>query len=121
MAELWNGRQAAAVSNALTKLHQEFNGRGARTTHTILQRDYVITFLEDMFTPVERTLVEAGDGASVQRLRAAFQRAMQERFTVAVEAILERKVIAFMSQTHIDPDLSVEIFVLAPQAPAAEA
>jgi hypothetical protein len=27
----------------------------------------------------------------------------------------ERKVIAFMSSNHIDPDLAVEVFVLEPQ------
>jgi hypothetical protein len=27
---------------------------------------------------------------------------------------LERKVIAFMSQNHIDPDLAIEVFVLDP-------
>jgi hypothetical protein len=33
-----------------------------------------------------------------------------------VEDALDRKVIAFMSTNHIDPDLAVEVFVLAPQA-----
>jgi hypothetical protein len=31
-----------------------------------------------------------------------------------VERQLHRKVIAFMSQNHIDPDLAVEVFVLEP-------
>ena len=31
-----------------------------------------------------------------------------------VEGQLDRKVIAFMSQNHIDPDLAVEVFVLEP-------
>jgi len=38
-----------------------------------------------------------------------------------VERQLERKVIAFMSQNHIDPDLAVEVFVLAPEAGSAPA
>ena len=32
-----------------------------------------------------------------------------------VEQILERRVIAFMSDNHIDPDLAVETWVLAPK------
>jgi hypothetical protein len=28
---------------------------------------------------------------------------------------MERKVIAFMSQVHFDPDMSAELFVLEPQ------
>jgi hypothetical protein len=31
-----------------------------------------------------------------------------------VERELNRKVIAFMSQNHIDPDLAIEVFVLEP-------
>ena len=31
-----------------------------------------------------------------------------------VESITGRKVRAFLSQTHIDPDISCEIFVLEP-------
>jgi hypothetical protein len=31
-----------------------------------------------------------------------------------VERQLDRKVIAFMSQNHIDPDLAVEVFILSP-------
>jgi hypothetical protein len=34
----------------------------------------------------------------------------------AVEQITERQVIAFFSDNHIDPDMAVEGFVLAPQA-----
>jgi hypothetical protein len=31
-----------------------------------------------------------------------------------VERELDREVIAFMSQNHIDPELAVEVFVLKP-------
>ena len=45
-----------------------------------------------------------------------FQRAMDEKFSTAVEEIMERKVTAFKSQVHFDPDMAAEIFVLAPEA-----
>jgi hypothetical protein len=32
---------------------------------------------------------------------------------------LERKVVAFMSDNHIDPDIAAEIFVLAPAGVSA--
>jgi hypothetical protein len=37
---------------------------------------------------------------------------MREDLVSIVERQLERRVIAFMSQNHIDPDLAVEVFVL---------
>jgi uncharacterized protein YbcI len=108
------GRQAAAVSNAITRLHREYHGRGATTSRTVIQRNYVIAFLDDIYTPLERTLLEAGELSTVLETRQRFQQAMRERFSSAVEEIMGRKVIAFMSQVHVDPDMAAEIFVLEP-------
>jgi len=109
-----HARQATAVGNAITRLHREHSGRGATTTRTVFQRNHVIAFLEDIYTPVERTLIEAGDQQTVKETRQAFQMAMRPAFSQAVEEITGRKVIAFMSQVHFDPDMAAEIFVLEP-------
>jgi uncharacterized protein YbcI len=108
------GPRATAISNAITKLHREHFGRGPAGVRTVLGHDHVICFLEDIYTPVERTLLEAGETESVLQTRLAFQRAMEVRFVAAVEEVLGRKVRAFLSQVHIDPDISCEIFVLEP-------
>ena len=50
------------------------------------------------------------------RLRHDFQLAMRDDLVAIVERQLDRKVMAFMSQNHIDPDLAVEVFVLEPDA-----
>ena len=107
-------RQAMAVGNAVTRLHREHYGRGATTTRTLYQRNHLVSFLEDIYTPAERTLIEADDHEDVKRTRQAFQMAMRERFVGAVEEITGRKVIAFMSQVHFEPDMAAEIFVLEP-------
>ncbi len=39
---------------------------------------------------------------------------MRDDLIALVERQLDRKVIAFMSQNHIAPDLAVEVFVLEP-------
>jgi hypothetical protein len=39
---------------------------------------------------------------------------MRDDLVALVERETERKVIGFMSDNHIDPDLAVEVFVLAP-------
>ena len=41
---------------------------------------------------------------------------MEDKFTAVVEEVMGRKVIAFLSQVHFNPDLSQETFVLEPQA-----
>jgi uncharacterized protein YbcI len=63
---------------------------------------------------VERTLIDAGQQEGVKETRQLFQMAMAERFTERVEEITGRKVAAFMSQVHFDPDVAAEIFVLEP-------
>ena len=45
---------------------------------------------------------------------------MRDRFVEVVEEIMGRRVVAFMSQTHADPDLAAEIFVLEPVAGDAD-
>jgi uncharacterized protein YbcI len=109
------GRQAASVSNAITRLHRDHYGRGATTTRTIIQRNYVVCFLDDIYTPVERTLIEAGRLEAVRKTRNIFQDAMGPKFAEAVEAAMGRRVVAFMSQVHFDPDMAAEVFVLEPE------
>jgi uncharacterized protein YbcI len=110
------GRQAASISNAITRLHRDHYGRGATTARTILQRNFVVCFLEDIYTPVERTLIEAGRTEAVRETRNIFQDAMGPKFREAVEEATGRSVIAFMSQVCFDPDMAAEVFVLEPEA-----
>jgi uncharacterized protein YbcI len=109
------GRQASSISNAITRMHREHYGRGATITRTIIQRNYVVCFLDDIYTPVERTLIEAGRLEEIRNTRNLFQDAMGPKFKAAVEEATGRKVIAFMSQVCFDPDMAAEVFVLEPQ------
>jgi uncharacterized protein YbcI len=109
-------RQATAVGNAVTRLHRDHYGRGATTTRTVYQRNHLVAFLEDIYAPVERTLIDAGKHEDVKRTRQAFQMTMRARFSEAVEEITGRKVIQFMSQVSFDPDIAAEIFILEPAA-----
>lgn len=111
-----HARQSTSVGNAITRLHRDHYGRGATTTRTVMQRNYIAVFLHDIYTPVERTLIDAGNAEQVKTTRQAFQMAMRETFTEAVEEITGRNVVAFMSQVHFDPDMAVEVFVLEPDA-----
>ncbi len=114
MASDERARQALAVGNAITRLHRDHYGRGATTTRTVYQRNYLVVFLEDIYTPVERTLVAAGQEDEVKRTRQAFQMAMRDAFSQAVEEITGRRVVQFMSQVAFEPDMAAEVFVLAP-------
>jgi uncharacterized protein YbcI len=108
------GEVLARISTALVQLHSRYYGKGPTKAKTFLVHDTVISLLRGGFTTVERTLIDDGDVAPVYQIRRSFQRAMEENFTAVVEGALDRKVIAYMSQVHHDPDLDVELFVLEP-------
>jgi uncharacterized protein YbcI len=63
--------QPVAIGNAITRLHRERYGRGATTTRTVLSlnSDYIVVFLEDIYTTVERTLIDAGNQELVKETR----------------------------------------------------
>ena len=102
------------VTNAIVGLHREFYGRGATRGRTIMQGDYVVCFMEDIYTKAERTLIDAGRFEEVSRARNAFQEAMESRFKEAVEAVTGRRVQGFLSQVRANPDMGVEAFWLEP-------
>ena len=107
-------QSAQAISNAITKLQHDHYGRGPESVRTVIGYDHIITFLENTFMPVERTLLDAGEADAVRDTRLAFQRAMETRFVNSVEEISGRKVRAFLSQVSLNPDIAVEVFVLEP-------
>jgi uncharacterized protein YbcI len=80
-----------------------------------------VSILRGGFTRVEQTLVENGEVESVYQMRRSFQQAMEAEFRQVVEEATGRKVIAYMSSIHIDPDLAIELFVLEPLEEDAEA
>jgi uncharacterized protein YbcI len=106
------GSASTAISNGLSRLHREYFGRGPDSVRTVIGHDHVITFLENLHTPSERTLLEAGEIDAVVQSRHAFHRAMKTRFVECVEKATGRQVRAFLSEVHIDPDISAAVFVL---------
>jgi uncharacterized protein YbcI len=108
------GVELAEVTKGMISLHRRFYGKGPTKAKTYAVNDTVICVLEGGFTTVERTLINEGNVEAVLEIRRSFQRTMEGHFTEIVEGALGRKVIAYMSQIHADPDLAVELFVLEP-------
>jgi uncharacterized protein YbcI len=101
------------------QLHSRYYGKGPTKAKTHLVDDTVVSILRGGFTTVERTLLETGQVESVYQMRRSFQQAMEEEFRQVVEETTGRKVVAYMSSIHVDPDLAVEIFVLEPVTDSA--
>ena len=108
------GEALAGISNALVGLHKRYYGKGPVRAKTFLVDNTVLCLLEGGFTIVERTLIDIGRDEVVRDLRHNFQLAMQDQFTRVIEDALGRRVLAYLSQVHTDPDVAVELFMLEP-------
>ena len=106
------GGTRGEISAAMVRMFREYYGKGPTRAKTYILDDLVAVVLEETFTRAERTLVERGEIEAIQQIRRRFQRVMEDEFTAVVEQATGRKVRAFLSETSLDPDLSVEMFLL---------
>jgi uncharacterized protein YbcI len=51
----------------------------------------------------------------VLAVRAQFEDSIEVKFKEAFERVTGRKVVAFVSHTHLDPDFAFGLFRLAPE------
>ncbi len=115
-----DGELAARISNTVVRALSRTTGRGPTRAKTTLGANGVFVVLEDTLTRGEQTLANAGHSEAVLDLRHRWQMIMKNDVSREIEQLTGRKVIGFMSDNHIDPDLAVEVFVLepVPSAPA---
>ncbi len=104
--------QLTEISNAAVALHREHFGRGPGAAKTHVSDNLVVCVLTDVFTPLEKTLIEAGQEAQVRETRALHRAATEGAYRARMEAVLGRPVEAHMNSIHVDPDIAVDIFVL---------
>jgi uncharacterized protein YbcI len=109
-----DGALAAAISNAVVRELSRSTGRGPTKAKTTLGTNAVFVVLQDTLTRGEQTLADAGEQGAVLDLRRRWQNVMKAEMSSRIEELTGRKVVGFMSDNHIDPDLAVEVFVLEP-------
>jgi uncharacterized protein YbcI len=102
----------AEVTNAIVQLHSSHYGKGPTRSKSYLMDDVLVCVMRDVFTTVERTLIEAGEPSKVRETRLAFQDAMRDEFTEAVERILGRPVLGCTSQVLTEEGVAIEVFLL---------
>jgi uncharacterized protein YbcI len=56
-------------------------------------------------------MMQGGEPDRVLAMRRDFQRLMKERYSQVIEQLTGRAVLAFLSQAHVEPDLTVEMFL----------
>jgi uncharacterized protein YbcI len=107
-----NGSLTAEITRAAVGVFRDYTGRGPTKARTFLNENLVHVLLEDTLTTAERRLAEDGEEEFVLEMRRKFQRTMRDELVAAVEDLCGRNVVAFMSDSSIEPDMALETFVL---------
>ena len=104
-----------AVTEAMVVLHERYHGRRPKSARTqMMGEDLIACVLGDVYTDIEKTMIELQRQAMVHETRSAFQQAMEHRFIAQVERLTRRRVVRFISTHNVGPDLELELFVLEP-------
>jgi uncharacterized protein YbcI len=109
---LGGGRLLAEITNRIVAFMREHYGRGPIKAKTYVLDNLIVCVLTDGFLALERTMVAGGEGERVLEMRRDFQGLMKKRYSEMIEELTGRKVLAFLSQAHIEPDLTVEMFLM---------
>jgi uncharacterized protein YbcI len=109
-----NGAMTAAISNSMVGLLHRYTGRGPTRARTTIDENVIVCVMGATLTKGEQSLVQGGKAEVVLHSRRAFQDTIEGEAISAVEELSGRRVVAFMSNNHIDPDLAVEVFILEP-------
>jgi uncharacterized protein YbcI len=108
---LSGGHLLAAISNSIVGILRERYGRGPMKAKTYALDDIVVVVMRaGGFTAAEQTMIDSGEPERVIGMREDFQRVMAQDYKNAIERLTNRKVLAFLSNAHVEPELTVEIF-----------
>jgi uncharacterized protein YbcI len=109
-AKLAGGELLSAISKRIVQILSESYGRGPMRAKTYVMDDLIVCVLRDGMIPIEQTMMDSGEGERVVQMRRDFQRMMGVKYRDAIEELTGRNVLAFLSQAHVDPDITMEIF-----------
>lgn len=110
---------ALRISNLAVQVFRTYTGRGPTKARTSIHAELITVVLRDTLTKAELTLIAHGRHELVLEMRRAYQEIMRPDLVAGVREFTGRKVIAFLSANHLDPDIAIESFVLEPQPQAA--
>lgn len=110
--QLTGGQLNAAVADACVRVHNQYLGRGPSKAQAFFRDRVIVVVMEQILTKAERTLVDSGRPDHVLSMRREFQSTMEEDLTRSVEELTGCRVVAFMSDNHLDPDIAGELFIL---------
>lgn len=113
MIPLSGGRLLAAISTSIVGILRDHYGRGPMKAKTYALDDIIVVVMRGSgFTPLDQTIMDSGEPDRVIAMREDFQRVMAARYKQVIKELTGRDVVAFLSQAHVEPDITMEIFFI---------
>jgi uncharacterized protein YbcI len=101
------------ISIAIVGILREHDGDGPTMAKTYALDDIVVVVTRgSRFTPLEQTTVDSGHPEGVIQMRDDFQRMMADRYKETIEEVTGRRVAAFPSHAHVEPDVTMQVFFM---------
>lgn len=110
------GAVADRISEEIASIYGESYGDLPTSVRTHVLDDAVPCICDVDLLPHERLIVGSGSPESVRSVRKAFQETIEATFFSTVEHMTGRRVVAFISDMHLDPSFTIEFFRLGPEA-----
>jgi uncharacterized protein YbcI len=108
---LSGGHLLAAISTSIVAILREHYGRGPMKAKTYVLDDIIVVVMRGSgFTALEQTIMDSGEPDRVIAMREDFQRVMAGRYKERIRELTGRNVVAFLSQAHVEPDITMEVF-----------
>jgi uncharacterized protein YbcI len=79
----------------------------------VIPGEIVVVVLRETFTPAEKVLISNGDAEAIQHSRRRFQQLSREDFGAVIEQATGERVESFLSETNLENEVAVEIFLMA--------
>ena len=106
------GELNQAVANAVAHTRTHVTGHGPARAQAFHSGNVVVVLLHEPLGLAERLLDQNGKRGKVLEMRAEIREAMAGDIVRQIESLTGCTVLARLGSSHVDPDVSAEVFVL---------
>jgi uncharacterized protein YbcI len=102
------------IANCMGDIQADYYGVAPRKAEAhYLPGKLVTVVLRETFTKAEERLIAHGSGEPLREGRERFQRLSEDQFVSVIEQQTGERVSTFVSTTHLEDAVAVEVFLLA--------
>jgi uncharacterized protein YbcI len=102
------------IADCIGEVQADYYGIAPRKAEAhYLPGKLVTVVLRETFTKAEQHLIAHGAGEPLREGRERFQRLSEEQFTSVIEQQTGERVATFVSTTHLEDAVAIEVFLLA--------